>query len=69
MGKLLTVIVGAVALFAIIALLALFFGAIVALLWNATLVSVFPAIPAIGYWQGAGLYLLCRTLFSSSASS
>lgn len=38
------------------------FSALVMLLWNAVLPGLL-SVPAINYWQAAGLLLLCRILF------
>ena len=43
-------------------------GAIVLLLWNALVPSVF-GWSAINFWQALGLFLLCRILFGSFGGS
>lgn len=43
--------------------------AIAMALWNGVLIVLFPMIPAIGYWQMWGLYLLFDILLKSSVSS
>jgi sterol desaturase/sphingolipid hydroxylase (fatty acid hydroxylase superfamily) len=39
------------------------FGGVTMLLWNWLLPGIF-GLPALGYWQALGLFLLCRILFS-----
>lgn len=52
--------------FVFFALAALFvFGAIVMLLWNAILPEAINGVHKISYWQGVGLLVLSKILFSS----
>jgi hypothetical protein len=47
-----------------------FFDAwLVMLLWNATIATLFAAVPSIGYWMACGILILCNLLFKSRASS
>ena len=43
--------------------------AIAMALWNGVLIVLFPMVPAIGYWQMWGLYLLFDILLKPSVSS
>ena len=49
---------------AIAAVLGFVLGLIVMLLWN-WLMPVLFGLPAIGYWQAVGLFVLCHLLFTS----
>lgn len=41
-----------------------FFSALVQLLWNGVVTDIFQ-VKTISYWQAAGLFVLCKILFSS----
>lgn len=66
---------GALGCFLVFLVLALavglfFFDAwLVMLLWNATIATLFAAVPSIGYWMACGILILCNLLLKSRISS
>lgn len=60
-----------VAVLAIIGILALLFiePLFLAWLWNAVLVALFPALPALTYWKAMGLMVICHILFGGTKIS
>jgi hypothetical protein len=39
---------------------------VVVILWNLLVPGLFPDIHPLTFWQGVGIYLLCRLLFTRS---
>ena len=39
---------------------------VVVFLWNLLVPGLFPGIHPLTFWQGAGIYILCRLLFTRS---
>lgn len=63
--NLLAFIAGCALAFAVIALDAV----ILMCLWNIIIPAVFISVPTITFWQAAGLWLICDTLFNHHAST
>lgn len=57
-----------IAILAIIGIIALLFiePLILAWLWNAVLVALFPVIPVLTYWKAMGLMIICHILFGGT---
>lgn len=39
---------------------------VVVILWNLLVPGLFPGIHQLTFWQGVGIYMLCRLLFTRS---
>jgi len=39
---------------------------VVIALWNLLVPGLFPGIHPLNFWEGAGIYILCRLLFTRS---
>lgn len=39
---------------------------VVVILWNLLVPGLFPGIHPLTFWQGVGIYILCRLLFTRS---